>query len=82
MSYTLGPRPAATNEIRKFKQEASDEKSIKGRALLTADERETFIAVMGMAGRGKSSFIKALTENEEIIIGHDHTSCQYLILSL
>jgi len=38
-------------------------------------EPPVFIAVMGMTGVGKSSFIKQLTQNGDVKIGRGLTSC-------
>lgn len=38
---------------------------------------EEIIAVMGATGSGKSSFIKTVTEDEGIVIGHSLISGEY-----
>lgn len=35
------------------------------------------IAVMGLTGTGKSTFIQTASESPEVIIGHDLESCMY-----
>lgn len=39
------------------------------------------IAVMGVTGSGKSTFIKYATGSEKVGIGHNLYSCTYKILS-
>lgn len=41
-----------------------------------------FIAVMGVTGVGKSSFIQLVTKNEDVEIGHDLESCKIAALKL
>lgn len=38
--------------------------------------KKIFIAVMGVTGAGKSSFIKAASGLDEVAVGHDLTSCR------
>lgn len=38
-------------------------------------DKQVFIGVMGVTGAGKSTFIKAATDDEDIGIGHSLTSC-------
>lgn len=40
---------------------------------------DVFIAVMGVTGAGKSTFISTLTD-EEVEIGHDMESCEFSVL--
>lgn len=41
---------------------------------------EEIIAVMGATGAGKSSFIKMVTEDEGVVIGHGLTSGEHYTL--
>lgn len=40
--------------------------------------KKIFIAVMGVTGAGKSSFIKSASGIDEVVVGHDLTSCELL----
>jgi GTPase SAR1 family protein len=62
-------QPKAENNVRDESGESTPGKP-------TA-ENEIFIAVMGAAGSGKSSFIKTVT-GADVLVGHDLTSCEFL----
>ena len=55
--------------------------SSDGAPLTFADVAEdvVLIAVMGVTGSGKSTFIKRVTGSEEVVIGKDLTSCIELV---
>lgn len=36
-----------------------------------------FIAVMGMTGSAKTSFIKTATGNSDLVVGHSLNACKY-----
>ncbi|KAK5076170.1 hypothetical protein LTS08_002680 [Lithohypha guttulata] len=36
---------------------------------------KVFVGVMGVTGAGKSTFIKAATDDESVVVGHELTSC-------
>jgi ABC-type lipoprotein export system ATPase subunit len=38
--------------------------------------KKIFIAVMGVTGAGKSTFIKAASGLDNVLVGHDLTSCK------
>ena len=42
-------------------------------------ERVVLIAVMGVTGSGKSTFVKKVTGSEDVVVGNDLTSCMKLI---
>ena len=44
----------------------------------TAMDQDVAIAFMGVTGSGKSSFIKAMTRRDDIVIGHALESCKNL----
>ena len=41
-----------------------------------------FIAVMGVTGAGKSTFIRTASGDDSILIGHGLKSCQYAPISI
>lgn len=41
--------------------------------------KEVFIAVMGMTGSGKSTFIKTLTRNSSVVISDGLEACMSLL---
>jgi signal recognition particle receptor subunit beta len=47
---------------------------------VNTDIKDAYIAVMGVTGAGKSSFI-ATCSNQDVTIGHDLTSCKSLMIS-
>lgn len=44
-------------------------------------KKSIIIAVMGMTGAGKTSFIKYVTELDEMEVGHSLKSCKYILRS-
>ena len=57
--------------------------SFDGPPLTFADvaEHVVLIAVMGVTGSGKSTFIKQVTGSKDVVVGNDLTSCMKLIPS-
>lgn len=41
-------------------------------------EGDIIVAVMGVTGVGKSTFIKTVTGNEDVVVGHSLASGRYI----
>lgn len=42
--------------------------------------KKIFIAVMGVTGAGKSTFIKAASGLDSVLVGHELTSCRFAMV--